>query len=108
MGTRGVNVQWKAGEHPTISEWHSQPGTALHTVEHPREHWQEDVVKSPPYRPALLFACDATRSTPELAAGMVAQTCERLLSQWEPGLGPTWGLDAKHPPATEAHVGTKE
>ena len=35
VGKRGVNVQWQAGEYPPISERHNQPGTALHTVEHP-------------------------------------------------------------------------
>ena len=29
-------------------------------------------------------------------------------SLWEPDLGPTWGLDAEHPPAADAHVGTEE
>ena len=108
VGNRGVNGQWQAGEHPTLSERHNQPGTAFHTVEHPREHWPEDVVKSPPYGPALLFARDAARSTTEVAAGVVTETRERLLSQWEPGLGPIWGMDARHPPAEEAHVGTEE
>ena len=108
VGKRGVNVQWQAGEHPTISERHNQPGTALHNVEHPREHWPEDAVKSPPYGPALLFARDATRSTPEVAAGVVAETCERMLSLWEPDLGPTWGFDVEHPPAPDAHVGAEE
>ena len=77
-------------------------------MEHPREHWPEEVVKSPPYGPALLFARDATRSTPEFAGDVVAETCERLLSQWEPVLVPTWGLDAKHPPSVDAHDGTEE
>ena len=77
-------------------------------MEHPREHWPEDVVKSPPYGPALLFARDAALSTPEVAAGVVAETCERMLSLWEPDLGPTWGLDVEHPPAADAHVGTEE
>ena len=72
------------------------------------EHLPEDVVKSPPYGPAMLFACDATQSTPNVAASVVAKTCERLLSQWEPCLGPIWGLDATHPPATDAHEGTEE
>ena len=107
VGNRGVNFQWTAGEHPTVSERHNEPGTALHTVEYPREHWPEEV-KSPPYWPALLFASDATRSTPDVAAGVVAETCARLLSQWEPGLGLIWGQDAKHPPATDAHEGTEE
>ena len=57
---------------------------------------------------ALLFARDATRSTPEVAAGVVAETCERFLTQWEPGLVPTWGLDAKHPPAVDSHDNTEE
>ena len=48
VGKRGVNVQWQAGKHPTISERHNQPGTALHTVEHPREHWPEDAVNPRP------------------------------------------------------------
>ena len=108
VGKPGVNVQWQAGEHPTISEWHNQLGTALHTGEHPREHWPEDVVKSPPYGPALLFACYAARSTPEVAASVVAETCERMLSLWEPDLGPTRGLDVEHPPAPDAYVGTEE
>ena len=99
-----------SGKHPTISERHNQPGTstALHTVEHPWEHWPEDAVKTPPYGLALLFARDAALSSPEVAAGVVAETNERLLSQWEPGLGSVWGLDARHPPATDAHVGTEE
>ena len=105
---RGVNVQWQAGEHLTIGERHNQPAPALHTVEHPREHWPEDVVKSPPYGPALLFARNAARSTPEVAAGVVAETIERLLSQWVPGIGPIWGLDAKHPPVDDAHAVKEE
>ena len=105
VGKRGVNIQWQAGEHPTISERHNKPGTALHTAEHPREHRPEDVVKLPPYGPALLFARDAAQSTPEAAAGVVADTSERLLSQWEPSLGPLRSLDAMHPPTADAHVG---
>ena len=61
VGKRCVNVQWQAGEHPTVSDRHNQPGTALHTVEHPKEHGPEDAVKLPPYGPALLFARDAAR-----------------------------------------------
>ena len=38
VGKREFNVQWQAGEHPTISERHNQLGTALHILEHPREH----------------------------------------------------------------------
>ena len=37
---------------------------------------------------ALLFARDDTQSTPEVTAGVVAETFERLLSQWDPNLGP--------------------
>ena len=107
VGKRGVNVQWQGREHPT-SELHNHPGTTLHTVEYPREHWPQDVVKSPPYGLALLFARDATQSTPEVAAGVVDQTCERMLSLWEPDLVPTWGLDVAHPPAPDAHVRTEE
>ena len=86
VGNRGVNVQWQAGEHPTTSEWHNQPVTALQTVEHPREHLPEDAVKSPPNWPALRFARNAARSTQEVAASVVAKTRERLLLQWEHGI----------------------
>ena len=105
VGKRGVNVQWHSGEHPTISKQHNQLDTGLHAVEHPREHWPPDVAKSPPYGPALLFARDAARSTLEVATGVVAEMSERLLSQWEPGLGPIWGLDAHSPPTIDAHQG---
>ena len=40
-------------EHTTISERHNQLGFALHTVEHPREHWP---VKSPPDGPRYSLA----------------------------------------------------
>ena len=56
VGNRGVNDQWKAGGHPTISERHNQPGTALHTVEHPQEHLPEEVMKSLPCGPCFLLA----------------------------------------------------
>ena len=62
-------------EHPTVSERHNLPGTATHAVGHPREHEPEDVLKSPPYDLALRFARDASRSPPEVAAGVVAETC---------------------------------
>ena len=65
-------------------------------------------VCSPPPDSALLFSRDAHRHTPEVAAVVVAQTCERLLTMREPGLRPTWGLDARNPPAVDAHEGTKE
>ena len=39
---------------------------------------------------------------------MVAETCERMLSLWEPDLGPTRGMDVEHPPAADVHVGTEE
>ena len=45
---------------------------------------------------------------PEVAADVVAQTCERLLTMREPGLQPTWGLDARNPSAADAHEGTEE
>ena len=61
-----------------------------------------------PLEPALLFSRDAHRHTPEVAADVVAQTCERLLTLREPGLRPTWGLDAENPPAADAHEGTEE
>ena len=56
----------------------------------------------------MLFSRDAHRHTPEVAADVVAQTCERLLTMREPGLRPTWGLDATDPPAADAHEGTEE
>ena len=56
----------------------------------------------------MLFSNDAHRHTHDGAADVVAQTCERLLTLHEPGLHPTWGLDAEHPPATDAHEGTEE
>ena len=55
-----------------------------------------------------MLSRDAHRHTPEVAADVVAQTCERLRTLREPGLGPTWGLDAEHPPAADAHEGTEE
>ena len=57
----------------------------------------------------MLFSRDAHRHTPEVAAScLVAQTCERLLTMCEPGLRPTWGLDAIDLPAADAHEGTEE
>ena len=56
----------------------------------------------------MLFSRDAHRHTPEVAADVGAQTCERLLTMREPGLRPTWGLDATDPPAADAHEGTEE
>ena len=55
-----------------------------------------------------MFSRDAHRHTPEVAADVVAQTCERLLTLGEPALRPTWGLDAKQPPVANAHEGTEE
>ena len=51
---------------------------------------------------------DAHHHTPEVAADVVAQTCERLHTLREPGLRPKWGLDAENPPAEDAHEGTEE
>ena len=75
--------------------------------------WPVGTVCSPPPEPALLFSRDAHRHTPEVFADVVALTCERLLTMREPGLRPTWGLDAsnhhqQHPPAADAHEGTEE
>ena len=99
---------WTAGEHPKVSKQHNQPGRAVTAMDRPREDWPAGIVRSPPPEPALLFSRDAHRHTPEVAADVVAQTCERLLTMLEPGLQPTWGLDARNPPAADAHEGTEE
>ena len=99
---------WGQGERPKVSRQHNQPGRALTSLECPRNEWPAGTVRSPPPEPALLFSRDAHRHTPEVAADVVAQTCERLLTLREPGLRPTWGLDAEHPPAADAHEGTEE
>ena len=56
----------------------------------------------------MLLSRDAHRHTPDVAADVVAQTCERLLTLNEPGLRPTLGLDAEHPPAADTHEGTED
>ena len=99
---------WSQGEHPKVSQQHNQPGTALTSLESPRNEWPAGTVRSPPPKPALLFSRDAQRHTPEVAADLVAQICERLLTLREPGLPPTWCVDAEHPPASDAHEGTEE
>ena len=99
---------WTAGEHPRVSKQHNQPGRALTAMDCPREDWLAGTVRSPSPEPALLFSRDAHRHTPEVAADVVAQTCERQLTMREPGLQPTWGLDADNPPAADAHEGTEE
>ena len=99
---------WTAGEHPRLSKQHNQPGRVFTAIDRPREDWPAGTVRSPPPQPALLFSRDAHRHTPEVAADVVAQTCERLLTMREPGLQPMWGLDADNPPAADAHEGTEE
>ena len=98
---------WGRGEHPRVSKQHNHPGRALGSLECPYGEWPAGTVRSPPPEPALRFSRDAHRHTPEVAADVVAQTCERLLTLREPGLRPIWGLDAEHPPAAE-HEGTEE
>ena len=93
---------WTAGEHPRLSKQHDQRGRVLNAIERPREDWPAGTIRSPLPDPALLFSRGAHRHTPEVAADVVAQTCERLLTMREPGLQPTWGLDARDPPA-DAH-----
>ena len=88
---------WAAGEHPGVSKLHNQPGTTLPAADRPREDWPAGTVRSPPPEPAMLFSRDAHRHTPGVAADVVAQTCERLLTMREPSLRPPWGLDAIDP-----------
>ena len=57
---------------------------------------------------ACFASRDTHRHTPHVAADVVAQTCERLLTLHEARLLPTWGLDAEHPPAADAHGGSEE
>ena len=95
-------------DNPKLSKQHNQPGRALISLDCPYNEWPAGTLRSPPPEPALLFSRDAHRHTPEVAADGVAQTCERLLTLSEPGLRPTWGLDAENPPAADAHEGTEE
>ena len=99
---------WGGGEHPRVSKQQNQSGRVLGSLECPYDEWPAGTVRSPPPEPALLFSRDAHRHTPEVAADVVAQTCELLLTLREPGARPTWGLDAEHPPAADADEGTKE
>ena len=94
--------------HPNISKQHNQPGRALTTLDCPYKEWPAGTDQSPPPEPALLFSRDAHRHTPEVAAAVEAQTCERLLTLREPGLRSTLGLDVENPPAADAHEGTEE
>ena len=96
------------GEHSRVSKQHNQPRRALTGLECPHNEWPAGTVHSPPPEPALLFSRDAHRHTPDVPADVAAQTCERLLTLREPGLRPTWGLDAEHPPAADAHEGSEE
>ena len=105
---RAQGRNWAAGEHPRVNKLHNQPGRTLTAAVRPREDWPAGTVHSPPPELATLFSRDAHRHTPEVAADVVAQTCERLLTMREPGLKPTWGLDAIDPPAPDAHEGTEE
>ena len=99
---------WTEGEHPKLSKLHNKPGRALTRLDFPYNEWPAGTVRSPPPEPALLFSRDAHRHTPEVAADVVAQTCERLLTLRDPGLRPKWGLDAENPSAADAHEGTEE
>ena len=103
VATCGRNVSWSEGEHPRLSKQHNQPGRALRSLDRPYNECPAGTVRSPPPEPALVFSRDAHRHTPEVAADVVAQTYERLLTLHEPGLRPTWRLDAEHPPAADAH-----
>ena len=105
---RAQGRDWAAGEHPEVSKLHNQPGRTLTATDRPREDWLAGTLRSPPPEPALLSSRDAHRHTPEVAADVVAQTCERLLTMREPGLRPTWGLHAIDPPAADADEGTEE
>ena len=107
-GSTACGRDWTLGEHPNVSKQHNQPGRALTAVDRPREGWSAGKGRSPPPEPALLFSRYAHRHTPEVAADVVAQTCEQLLNMLETGLRPTWGLDAENPPAADAHEGTEE
>ena len=80
---------WSEGEHPKHSKQHNQPGRALTSLDCPYSDWPAGIVRSPRPEPALLFSRDAHRHTPEVAADVVAPTCERLLTLHEPGLRPT-------------------
>ena len=99
---------WTAGEHPVVSKQHNHPGRTFSSMNRLREDWPAGTGRSPPPEPALIFSRDAHRHTHEVAADVLAQTCERLLTMREPGLRPTWGLDARNPPAADAHEGTEE
>ena len=105
---RAQGRDWAAGEHPGVSKLHNQPGRTLIATDRPREGWPAGTVRSPPPEPAMLFSRDAHRHNPEVAADVVAQTCERLLTMREPGLRPTWGLDAISPPAADVNEVTEE
>ena len=108
VSARGRNVSWSEGEHPRLSKQHNLHGRALTSLDCPYNEWPSGTVQSPPPEPALVFSRDAHRHTPEVVADVLAQTCERLLTLREPGLCPTWGVDAEHPPAADAHESTEE
>ena len=99
---------WGQGEHPRVCKQHNQPGRALCSLECNYDEWPAGTVRSPPPEPALLFSRDSHRHTPEVAADVVAQPCERLLTLRESGLRPTCVLDDEHPPPADAHEGTEE
>ena len=92
---RAQGRDWAAGEHLGVSKQHNQPGRALTATDRPREDWPAGTVRSPPPEPALLFSRDAHRHTPEVAADVVAQTCERLLTMREQASDPhgAWMLE---------------
>ena len=103
-----VDVSWSEGEHLKLSKQLNQPGSALPSLDCLQSEWLSGTVRSPQPESVLVFSRDAHRHTPEVAADVVAQTCERLVALHEPGLRPTWGLDAEHPLAADAHEGTEE
>ena len=105
---RGRNVSCSEGEHPKLSKQRNQPGRALTSVDCPYNECPVGTVRLPPPISALVTSREAHRHTPEVAADVVAQTCQRLLTLREPGLRPTWGLDAEHPAAAYAHECTEE
>ena len=90
---QGRNGQRAAGEHPGVSKLNNQPGRTLTATDRTREDCPAGTVRSPPPEPAMLFSRDAHRHTPEVAADVVAQTCELLLTMREPGLRPIWCHD---------------
>ena len=72
VSASGRNVSWSEGEQPRLSKLHNQPGRALSSLDCPYNESHSGTVRSPPPEPALTFARDARRDTPEVAADVVA------------------------------------